>query len=174
MSQESQNPVEFDDLYRDLILDHYRRPRHRGALEAATVAAEGLNPSCGDEIRVELQVEDGQLVDIAFSGLGCSISQASASMMTDESEERPLEEIDQLSQDVQRMLTHEEFDVDSADIGDLESLQGVAKFPVRIKCALLAWKVLDMALAEARGETATDNDSDIPIRIASTRQASTN
>ena len=169
MSLEAQNPVDFDDLYRDLILDHYRRPRHKGALETATVAAEGLNPSCGDEIRVELQVEDGKLVDIAFSGMGCSISQASASMMAGESEERPLAEIDQLSRDVQEMLTHEEFDVDSVEIGDLESLQGVAKFPVRIKCALLAWKVLDMALAEARGETALADNSDIPIRIASTR-----
>ncbi len=172
MSLEAQNPVDFDDLYRDLILDHYRRPRHKGALETATVAAEGLNPSCGDEIRVELQVEDGKLVDIAFSGMGCSISQASASMMAGESltdsTERPLTEIDQLSRDVQEMLTHEEFDLDAVEIGDLESLQGVAKFPVRIKCALLAWKVLDMALAEARGETAVDDDSDIPIRIAST------
>ena len=90
-------------------------------------------------------------------------------MMTDESEERPLTEIDQLSRDVQAMLTHEEFNVNAVEIGDLESLQGVAKFPVRIKCALLAWKVLDMALAEARGETAVADDSDIPIRIASTR-----
>ena len=80
MSLEAQNPVDFDDLYRDLILDHYRRPRHKGALETATVVAEGLNPSCGDEIRVELQVEDGKLVEIAFSGMGCSISQASASI----------------------------------------------------------------------------------------------
>lgn len=169
MSLEAQNPVDFDDLYRDLILDHYRRPRHKGALEAATVAAEGLNPSCGDEIRVELQVEDGKLVEIAFSGMGCSISQASASMMAGESESRPLVEIDQLSRDVQEMLTHEEFDVDAVEIGDLESLRGVARFPVRIKCALLAWKVLNMALAEARGETAGADDSDIPIRIASTR-----
>ncbi len=168
MTLEAQNPVDFDDLYRDLILDHYRRPRHKGSLKAASVAAEGLNPSCGDEIRVELQVEEGKLVDIAFSGMGCSISQASASMMAGESESRPLREIEQLSREVQEMLTREGFDVDSVEIGDLESLQGVAKFPVRIKCALLAWKVLDMALAEARGETVGTNDSDIPIRIAST------
>ncbi len=172
MSQESQHAVQFDDLYRDLILDHYRRPRHKGALQDATIAAEGMNPSCGDEIRVEIQVQDGRLADIAFSGMGCSISQASASMMTDEALNgepggKPLSTIDELSGHVQEMLTHEDFDIDAVDVGDLEALSGVAKFPVRIKCALLAWKVLDMALAEVRGEKA-DADSDIPIRIAST------
>ncbi len=173
MTQEAQHPVEFDDLYRDLILDHYRHPRHKGTLAAATIAAEGMNPSCGDEIRVELHIEDGRLADIAFSGMGCSISQASASMMSDEavnggSGGKLLSEIDTLSGHVQELLTHEDFDIDAVDVGDLEALSGVAKFPVRIKCALLAWKVLDMALAEARGEKA-DTDSDIPIRIASTR-----
>ncbi len=167
MSVEAQNPVQFDDLYRDLILDHYRRPRHKEPLADATVAAEGLNPSCGDEIRVELRVEDGKVAGIAFGGMGCSISQASASMMTEEAEQRTVADVDTLSQQVQEMLTHEGFDVDAVEIGDLEALSGVAKFPVRIKCALLAWKVLDIALAEARGEQAT-SDSDIPVRIAST------
>ncbi len=173
MTQEGQHPVQFDDLYRDLILDHYRHPRHKGSIEDATIAAEGMNPSCGDEIRVELRIEDGHLAEIAFSGMGCSISQASASMMTDEAlgkeaGGKSLSEVDTLSGHVQALLTHEDFDIDAVDVGDLEALSGVAKFPVRIKCALLAWKVLDMALAEARGEKA-DTDSDIPIRIASTR-----
>lgn len=167
-NQEAQHPVQFDDLYRDLILDHYRSPRHKGSLDRPTVAAEGMNPSCGDEIRVELRVEDGALRDIAFSGSGCSISQASASMLTEEADARGLDELAALSQRVQDMLTHEDFDLDAHDLGDLEALHGVAKFPVRIKCALLAWKVLELALAELRGEPVGAGDSDIPVRVAST------
>lgn len=163
-SRERQNPVELDELYRDVILDHYRRPRNRGLLAAAAVQAEGFNPSCGDEIQLSVAITEGAVSGLGFGGSGCSISQSSASMMTEALDGRPLAEAQQLSQHVQQMLTDDQFDLDAVDLGDLEALSGVAKFPVRIKCGLLAWKVLDQALAQALGD-AVDADSDIPTRL---------
>ena len=164
-NREAQQPVELDELYRDLILDHYRNPRNKGELDIAEAVAEGLNPACGDEIRVSIQTQDGKVVAVRFTGRGCSISQASASMMMEEVEERPIDEIRALSGQVQAMLTQAGFDLDSVDLGDLEALHGVAKFPVRIKCALLAWKVLEQALADAGGGTVAP-DSEIQTRVA--------
>ena len=166
-NREAQNAVAFDDLYRDLILDHYRSPRNKGELDEAGVIVEGFNPSCGDEVSVALRL-DGDAVDgVRFAGSGCSISQSSASMLTQEITGRPLEEVRALSAAVQQMLTDEGFDLDGDDIGDLEALAGVARFPVRIKCALLAWKVLDQALNELTGTAAgADDDSDIQTRVA--------
>ena len=103
---------------------------------------------------------------LGFGGSGCSISQSSASMMTEALTGRSLDSARQMSKHVQQMLTDDSFDLDAVDLGDLESLSGVAKFPVRIKCGLLAWKVLDQALANATGESVTD-DSDIPTRVTS-------
>ncbi len=165
-SQESQNPIDLDDLYRDVILDHYRRPRNRGARADANVSAEGFNPSCGDEIQLSVAFDQGQLNGLAFAGSGCSISQSSASMMTEAITGRSLNAARDMSRHVQQMLTDDSFDLDAVDIGDLEALSGVAKFPVRIKCGLLAWKVLDQALAIATGEP-VDDDSDIPTRVTS-------
>ena len=164
-SREQENPVAFDDLYRDLILDHYRAPRNTGALEDATVIAEGFNPSCGDEIRVSVALENGRVRAVRFQGQGCSISQSSASMLTQEASGHSVDEVQALSHAMQGMLTHEDFDLDSVVLGDLEALHGVARFPVRIKCALLAWKVLDQALAEATGGS-LERDSDIQTRMA--------
>lgn len=174
-NREAQHRVEFDDLYRDLILDHYRNPRNTGALDDASIVVEGFNPSCGDEVKFGLRLDGGPNGDasvgaIRFLGQGCSISQSSASMLAEEIEGRPLDEVRALSRAVQRMLTEDGFDVDSVDIGDLEALQGVARFPVRIKCALLAWKVLDEALSELAGadpQRAPQEDSDIQTRITS-------
>jgi nitrogen fixation NifU-like protein len=139
---------QFDDLYRELILEHYRRPRNRGQLEAATQTAEGMNPVCGDEIRLDLAINDGVIHDIAFSGQGCSISQSSASMLTDRLKGRSLEEALRVMGMVRAML------IDGAlpdnDLGDLQALEGVAKLPVRVKCALLAWSVLQEGLDQAR------------------------
>jgi len=155
MSVEARNPVQFDDLYRDLILDHYRRPRHKEPLADATVAAEGLNPSCGDEIRVELRVEDGKVAGIAFGGMGCSISQASGSMMMDKIVGMSIDDIRDIIYKFKLMMSIEEGDnpVDpdrpGSVLGDLEALQGVRKFPVRIKCADLAWTTLADALDQA-------------------------
>ena len=166
MSREAQNPVDLDDLYRDVILDHYRQPRNRGLRDDATVSAEGFNPSCGDEIQLSVAILDGTLDGLGFGGAGCSISQSSASMMTEAVAGRSLESAREMSRNVQQMLTDDGFDLDAVDLGDLEALSGVAKFPVRIKCGLLAWKVLDQALAEAGGQ-AVDDDTDIPTRVTS-------
>ena len=168
-SKEAQNPVQFDELYRDLILDHYRNPRNKGALNDPGVVVEGFNPSCGDEVTVALRMDDGALDAVRFRGSGCSISQSSASMLTEEIAGRPVDEVRALSRAVQQMLTDEGFDLEATDVGDLEALSGVARFPVRIKCALLAWKVLDQALQEVTGAgpDGTDDDSDIQTRLAS-------
>lgn len=165
-NRETQNPVDLDDLYRDVILDHYRQPRNRGALDAASVAAEGFNPSCGDEIQLSILLEDDTVAALRFGGSGCSISQSSASMLTEALAGRSLEDARQLSGHVQAMLTDDAFDLDAVNLGDLEALSGVARFPVRIKCGLLAWKVLDQALARAAGDELDEYD-DIPTRITS-------
>ncbi len=165
-NQEARNAIGLDDLYRDVILDHYRRPRNRGILDDATISAEGFNPSCGDEIQLSVALAGATLRGLGFGGSGCSISQSSASMMTEALAGRSLESAREMSRHVQQMLTDDRFDLDAVDLGDLEALSGVAQFPVRIKCGLLAWKVLDQALANAVGE-AVDDDSDIPTRVTS-------
>lgn len=143
-----------DELYRELILDHYRHPRHKGALPAATAKSEGYNPLCGDEIALELAIEDGVIKDVAFSGRGCSISQASGSMMTDAIVGRTLAEALALLGDFKRMMLEPEREPSEA-LGDLEAFQGVAKFPVRVKCATLAWHVLEEGLARGDGRNGT-------------------
>ena len=136
---------QLDDLYRELILDHYRHPRHKGTLEEATAKAEGFNPVCGDEISVDVSVEDGVIKDVAFRGRGCSISQASASMMTESVTGRTKAEAIDLLNAFKRMMMEPEKDLDP-ELGDLEAFQGVAKFPVRVKCATLPWHVLEEGL----------------------------
>ena len=134
-----------DDLYRELILDHYRHPRNRGSLENATAKVDGYNPLCGDEIEVDLLFDDEVIEDVAFKGHGCSISQASSSMMTDAIKGHSKSEAQALVAAFKRMMT----EPDAApleELGDLEAFQGVAKFPVRVKCATLAWNVLEQGL----------------------------
>lgn len=143
---------QLDDLYKELILDHYRSPRNRGRLPTAHVHSEGYNPLCGDEIAVDLDFDNGRIADVAFEGRGCSISQASASMMTDIVKGRDVEEVEQLSHTFRKMMT----DADSEppeELGDLEAFQGVAKFPVRVKCATLAWRVLEDGLKQRTNES---------------------
>lgn len=135
---------QFDELYRQIILDHYRRPRNRRSLEHPDVRAEGMNPLCGDEVTLELDFEDGVLADAGFSGRGCSISQSSASMMTEAIRGKTLSEIDALIRAFKKMVV--EGQPPEEDLGDLEALEGVAKFPVRVKCATLAWNVLQQGL----------------------------
>jgi nitrogen fixation NifU-like protein len=144
---------ELDDLYRELILDHYRHPRNKGALDHATTSAEGYNPLCGDEIAVDVELEGGRIKDVAFRGRGCSISQASGSMMTAAIKGRTIDEAAALIDDFKRMMTDPEVEPDE-DLGDLEAFQGVAKFPVRVKCATLAWHVLEDNL-DGQGTKAT-------------------
>ncbi len=142
-----------EDLYREIILDHYRTPRNRGELECPPAhKAEGHNPLCGDEITVFALVENGVLVDVKVSGQGCSISQSSASMMTQAIKGKSLDEIRALVHRFKVMMSIEEDSDESPAVevkmGDLEALQGVVKFPVRIKCATLAWNTLTEALIE--------------------------
>ena len=147
-----------EDLYREIILDHYRNPRNRGELPAPPAHAEtGFNPLCGDEITLFVQVEDGRLADMKLTGQGCSISQSSASMMSTAVKGLPLDEVRAVIRRFKAMMSIHESRLDGADadaepadaevkLGDLEALQGVVKFPVRIKCATLAWNTLSQAL----------------------------
>jgi len=142
-----------EELYREVILDHYRNPRNRGHLDSHNASAQGVNPLCGDEINIELEVEDGVVSSVAIDGQGCSISQSSASMMTEAIKGKTLAEIDELAHRFRAMMSIED-DVDpgidperpGAALGDIEALQGVRQYPVRIKCASLAWNTLLEAL----------------------------
>ncbi|MFZ9628562.1 MAG: Fe-S cluster assembly sulfur transfer protein SufU [Ilumatobacteraceae bacterium] len=143
-----------DDLYREIILDHHRNPRNRGTLETPPArVAVGHNPLCGDEIEVYLQVENGVVADVRIGGSGCSISQSSASMMSQAVKGRPIAEVEALVRRFKAMMSIPDDDGNpieadpSVTLGDLEALQGVVKFPVRIKCATLAWNTLLDALA---------------------------
>jgi nitrogen fixation protein NifU and related proteins len=144
-----------EDLYREIILDHYRSPRNRGELPPPAAHAVGHNPLCGDEIDVYLTVEGDTIADVKVGGQGCSISQSSASMMSQAVKGKSLAEVRALVRRFKGMMSlgEESDDEPSADeavkLGDLEALQGVVKFPVRIKCATLAWNTLLQALAEA-------------------------
>jgi nitrogen fixation NifU-like protein len=133
---------EFDELYRELILDHYRSPRHREPVTDPHVVAEGYNPLCGDEVEIRLSFENGVVSDLSCGGRGCSISQASGSMLTDMILGKSVPEARRLIELFTRMLTEPE-EEPPEELGDLEAFQGVAKFPVRVKCATLAWHTLE-------------------------------
>ena len=148
-----------EDLYREIILDHYRNPRNRGELDTPPAhMAEGFNPLCGDEVKVYLLVDDGKISDIRIGGQGCSISQSSASMMTSAVMDRTVDEARQVLRSFKEMMSIHEHGLEGDDaepsnasnvgLGDLEALRGVVKFPVRIKCATLGWNTLDQALDE--------------------------
>lgn len=130
-----------DTLYRSVIMDHYKKPRNKGTLEDS-VTVEMNNPTCGDRIHLTLQVKDGIVENAKFDGEGCSISMASASMMTVAVKGKPIDEAVNLSKIFSNMMLGKELD-DSVDLGDIEALSGVAKFPARIKCATLAWKAME-------------------------------
>jgi nitrogen fixation NifU-like protein len=141
------------DLYREVILDHYKNPRNRGRLEKVDASAEGVNPMCGDEITIELTIEGDTVVDVAVDGQGCSISQSSASMMTDAIKGKTRAEIEEITSRFRAMMSLDEgaeLELDPARpgavLGDMEALQGVRQYPVRIKCASLGWTTLAEAL----------------------------
>ncbi|CAM5782551.1 MULTISPECIES: Fe-S cluster assembly sulfur transfer protein SufU [Brevibacillus] len=141
-----------DDLYRRVIMDHYQKPRNRGKLEESEGLIVNLNnPTCGDSISLSLKVEDGIVSDAKFLGEGCSISMSSASMMTDAVKGKPVEEALKLAQLFSDLMQGKEVD-DSVDLGDIEALSGVTKFPARIKCATLAWKALEQGIKQAGHE----------------------
>jgi nitrogen fixation NifU-like protein len=142
---------QLDDLYRELILDHYRHPRNKGNLDNANRHVEGFNPLCGDEVELDLIVDkDGVIEAVAFKGRGCSISQASSSMMTDAVKGQTKSEAMALLDAFKRMMMEPETEP-AEELGDLEAFQGVAKFPVRVKCATLAWNVLQEGLERGNG-----------------------
>ena len=141
--------AELSELYREVIIDHYRSPRHRGSLSSPTISREGLNPLCGDEVTIDLNVQGERISDIRFRGSGCSISQSSASMMTEAIRGKRVEEVQTLIRDFTAAMQGSD-EVDPEALGDLEALTGVRKFPVRVKCATLAWHILDEALDALR------------------------
>jgi nitrogen fixation NifU-like protein len=140
--------AELDELYRDIILDHYRNPRHRGSLTDPSASHEGLNPLCGDEVTVDVALRAGRIEDIAYRGSGCSISQSSASMMTEAVAGKSVDEARAVIGKFTEMMRGSD-EIDPEELGDLEAMAGVRKFPVRVKCATLAWHTLDEALDEA-------------------------
>ena len=135
-----------DTLYRQVIMDHYKNPRNHGVLEDSVTVSLN-NPTCGDRIQLTMKVEEGIVQEAKFEGEGCSISMSSASMMTQAVKGKKIEEALQLSKIFSDMMLGKEYD-DSIDLGDIEALQGVCKFPARIKCATLAWKALEKGLNE--------------------------
>jgi nitrogen fixation protein NifU and related proteins len=137
--------AELRDLYQDIILEHSKKPRNYRAIEAANHTAEGFNPLCGDHFTVYVDVGDGQIRDIAFQGSGCAISKASASMMTQAVKGKRTEEAEKLFEKFHHVVTGKN-GVDSDELGKLAAFAGVSEFPVRVKCATLAWHALRAAL----------------------------
>ncbi|MFD1737727.1 Fe-S cluster assembly sulfur transfer protein SufU [Bacillus salitolerans] len=134
-----------DTLYRQVIMDHYKNPRNKGALEDGNISIDMNNPTCGDRIQLQMKVEGGKVTDVKFDGEGCSISMSSASMMTQAIKGQTIENALELSKIFSDIMQNKDYD-DSIDLGDIEALQGVSKFPARIKCATLAWKAMEKGI----------------------------
>ncbi|WP_080844212.1 Fe-S cluster assembly sulfur transfer protein SufU [Cytobacillus gottheilii] len=137
-----------DTLYRQVIMDHYKNPRNKGILEDDSLTIHMNNPTCGDRIQLTLKVEDGIVADAKFDGEGCSISMSSASMMTQAIKGKTFEDAVKLSKIFSDMMQGKDYD-DEIDLGDIEALQGVSKFPARIKCATLPWKAMEKGINES-------------------------
>ncbi|MCG7419402.1 SUF system NifU family Fe-S cluster assembly protein [Macrococcus epidermidis] len=131
-----------DQLYRSVIMDHYKNPRNKGVIEDGALTIDMNNPTCGDRIRLTLDIVDDIVQDAKFDGEGCSISMSSASMMTEAIKGKTIEEALKMSDEFSKMMLGEDYEIDE-EAGDIEALSGVAKFPARIKCATLAWKALE-------------------------------
>jgi nitrogen fixation protein NifU and related proteins len=144
--------VQLSSLYQQVILDHYRRPRNRGDLDASTVEIEMRNPSCGDEVKLQLRIEDDRILEAKFTGEGCSISQASISMMTSLLVGASLEDALGVSSRFTAMMHGDAEAAKDRALKDLRALAGVAKFPVRVKCALLGFDALQEALKRQKAE----------------------
>ena len=142
---------ELDDLYRRVVLDHYRTPRNQAALADPDIEYEEYNPVCGDRVVLQISLVDSVIREVGFQGQGCAISQASASLMTESLQGRSLEEAAALSEAFRHLMGQgiaSGQKIESSELGDLEALQGVRKFPVRIKCALLAWVALEVGIED--------------------------
>jgi nitrogen fixation NifU-like protein len=145
--------TELDELYQTIILDHNRRPKNFREMEGATAHAEGLNPLCGDQLTVWVKLDGDTLADVSFKGQGCAISKASASMMTQAVKGKTRAEAVRLFDDVHALVTGHPT---GADLGALKALSGVSRFPLRVKCASLAWHAMKSAL-EGGGRVSTDD-----------------
>lgn len=143
------NSAEIAALYQELILDHYRKPRNKGKLENADATIEMRNPLCGDEVDLQVIYAGDSIDDLKFSGRGCSISQASASMMTQIVKGKSRAEIDEIRTKFRDLIMGDMSAANDKSLGSLRALSGVSRFPARVKCALLAWNALETAL-EAR------------------------
>jgi nitrogen fixation NifU-like protein len=144
--------MDLNDLYQEVILDHNRRPRNFRTIEPASHHADGHNPLCGDRLSLYLQVTDGSIADVAFQGSGCAISKASASLMTDAVKGQSVEAVLRMFEQFHRMVTTPP-DQPVEGMGKLSALAGVREFPVRVKCASLAWHTMKAALEEQQGAT---------------------
>ncbi|MGA7228743.1 MAG: SUF system NifU family Fe-S cluster assembly protein [Acidimicrobiia bacterium] len=145
--------MSLEDLYREVILDHYRNPRNQGHLTSPDAAGHGVNPLCGDEVTIELSFDGDRVLEVAVEGQGCSISQSSVSMMSEAIKGKTRDEIEELNRRFRDMMSLDGDNDPGIDperpgsvLGDMEALQGVRKYPVRIKCATLGWNVLKEAL----------------------------
>ena len=141
---------QLDELYREVILDHFKNSSHSGELPDAQVKVEGANPLCGDELAFYLKLKSDRIEQVRFRGHGCAISQAASSMLAGQLEGKTLAESQKLIATLKSLMQGQEPDA-SVDLGDLEALAGVRKFPVRVKCAALSWNVVERGLEEYKG-----------------------
>ena len=155
--------TELEDLYQEVILDHSRRPRNFGELADAAVRVHGDNPACGDEIHLGVKFgSDGALQDIKFTGHGCAISQASASLMTIKLKGKSRAEVIDMFRAFHDLVTEETAEAPKM-LGDLRLMQGVRKFPQRVKCAMLAWRAVEQVLHQSAGESTISTETDFEI-----------
>jgi nitrogen fixation protein NifU and related proteins len=151
---------ELEELYQEVILDHSRRPRNFGNLADAAVLVHGDNPACGDEIHLAVKFgTDGGLEDIKFTGHGCAISQASASLMTMKLKGKSRAEVEEMLHAFHDLVTKDTAEAPKT-LGDLRLMQGVRKFPQRVKCAMLAWRAVEQALQQNEGELTVSTETD--------------
>ena len=142
--------MELDDLYQEIILDHYRNPRHAGQISEEELLVDEENPTCGDQIRLTAEVADGVVKDVRYDARGCAISTASASMMGEELIGKPVSEARARIADFVALMRGEK-DLDPDELGDLAALEGVKRYPLRIKCATMSWHAAGLALDKLTG-----------------------
>ena len=145
-----------DSLYQQLILEHYKSPRNRGEMEDAQVEVHMRNPTCGDEIKLQLRVEDGRIAQVTHTGQGCSISQAAVSMISQQLTDASVEDAVDVARRFTALMHGDESVARDRSLGDLRALAGVSKFPVRVKCALLGFDALQEALKQVGDTSAED------------------
>ena len=147
---------QLDELYREVILDHFKNPTHNGELPGAQVKVDGANPLCGDELSYQLRMDGRRVAQVRFQGKGCAISQATASMLAGQLEGKTVEEARALIEAMKQLMQGQEPSA-SVELGDLEALAGVRKFPVRVKCAALSWNIVEEGLQDYSKQHTADS-----------------